>query len=130
MTRLTLEMNAVEMIIVLSEGNPGAVTVMSRLFQEAPSIDPQAALGGYGYLFDLDALSIYGPRIWMLYKDVCKEDLLSMVALLRANQLGFLNESSLNNAIDNYGQGIDLPEILKRVEEELEEFNKGPLAQG
>jgi len=35
------------------------------------SIDPDSNFGGLGPLLLLDTLSIYGPRIWQLYKDVC-----------------------------------------------------------
>jgi hypothetical protein len=72
----------------------------------------------------LDDKGIYGSRIWMFYKDVCGESLVNMLAVMRACQLGHLSEARSNYAIDHYGNGIDMPTILKFVYSELPNFNK------
>ncbi len=98
--RITLEDNMMDMIMKVTEGNPGAVSVCMKLIEKSAVIDPDAALGPLTNLFALDTHDIYGSRIWQLYKDVCKTDLVSMIGLLRAVQLGFLTESELHSAID------------------------------
>jgi hypothetical protein len=122
--RITLEDTPKSAIIKLAEGNPGALSVMIRILEKGESIDPDAAFGPMAHIFGLGTFGIYGPRIWMLYKDACKQDLISMLAVLRAVQLGKLSESIMNHAIDNYGVGLDLPEILKIVQEQLPDFGK------
>jgi hypothetical protein len=122
--RITIKDNIKTAIIKLAEGNPGALTVMLSILEKSEAIDPDAALGPMAHIFGLDTLGIYGPRIWMLYKDVCKQDLVNMLAVLRAVQLGKLSESVMNHAIDNYGEGLDLPETLKIVQTELPDFGK------
>lgn len=72
----------------------------------------------------MDTLGIYGSRIWMLYKDVCGEDLVKTIAILRSYQLGFLNEVELNFAIDNYGRGVDVDRLMEKVTDHLTNFNK------
>ena len=122
--RITLEDTPKTAIIKLAEGNPGALTVMLSILEKCEAIDPDAAFGFMAYIFGLDLSAIYGSRIWMFYKDACKQDLVSMLAVLRAVQLGKLPEATMNYAIDNYGEGLDLPNILKTVQEQLPDFSK------
>jgi hypothetical protein len=126
-TRLKLDMSLMDIIMILSEGNPGAVSVLAQIIKEAPKIDPQDAFGGLGCLLALDTHGIFGPRIWMLYKDVCNQDLTSMLAILRADQLGQLagcSDAAIDHAIDNYGEGLDIPAIVAAVKDRLEDFGK------
>jgi len=111
-----------QMIMKLSDGNPGALTVCMNAFQNSSTIDPIGALGGLAPMLAMDTVGIYGPRIWMLYKDVCGERLPYFLAMLRGWQLGLLSEAALNTAIDNYGKGIDVDGIAAKVCERIPEF--------
>lgn len=84
-----LGMSVSSLIVKMADGNPGAATVMARLATEGPKIDPDAAYGPFSAILGLDCDGIYGPDIWILYKDICGESLTRMVAVLRAVQLGF-----------------------------------------
>ena len=77
-----------------------------------------------GLILLLDTFDIYEERIWMLYKDVCKQDITNTIACLRACQLGMITESDLNNSIDNRGNGIVPDEITKKVQERLPQFGQ------
>lgn len=127
--RIKQDMNLFEAMSKLSGGNPGALTVLIHVFKENESIDPDDAFKGLGPILSLDTLGIYDERIWMLYKDVCREDLAKMLAVLRAWQLGFLGFDKLNHAIDNYGEGIDMPSLVSQVKERLPKFGRGVLSQ-
>ena len=122
--RIQLTDTIMSAMIKMSDGNPGALTVCGKLSKDGAAIDPDSFMGGFGCVLDLDTLSIYGPRIWMFYKDVCGEDLRVMCAILRANQLGFLNPAKLNRAIDNYGEGLDISALVAQVEERLPKFQR------
>jgi hypothetical protein len=54
-------------IVSLSDGNPGAVTVLTQIVQNDP--DPREIFN------TLDDMNIYGSRIWLGYKDYCGEDI-------------------------------------------------------
>jgi hypothetical protein len=56
------------MAMKMSDGNPGALTVVMSIYQHVENIDPMGALGGFGPILSLDTLGIYGPDVWMLYK--------------------------------------------------------------
>lgn len=99
--RIRLDMSMRDIVIELCDGNPGALNVLVAL----------AAKGGPVGAMDLvwlDSLCIYGPRIWMLFKDVCRQDLPCMQAVLAAVRRGDVSRETLNNAIDNYGAGLDV----------------------
>jgi len=124
MSRIELQDAMSSMVYKMSEGNIGAVNVIVECLQVGGSVDPQSTFKGLAPVLDMDTLGIYGPRIWMLYKDVCGEDLRAMIAVLRAWQLGFAPAAMINHAIDNYGEGIDVPALVARVEERLPEFQR------
>jgi len=120
--RLKLTDSTLGAVAKVAEANPGAITVACEVLCRAEAIDPDDAFGGMGVILTLDGLGIYGPRIWMFYKDVCKQNLVSMLGILRAHQLGYLSEESLNQAIDNYGDGVDVEVLVAKVKEYLPRF--------
>ena len=122
-TRIQLDDTFQSSIMKMCDGNPGGLTVLISLFKESPAIDPDDAFAGLGPILSLDSLGIYGSRIWMLYKDVCDQNIVNVLTVLRANQLGFLAEADLNHAIDNRGK-LDLPDLLKKVNSVIPDFAK------
>lgn len=120
-----LNMSTVDVVIALCGGNPGAMSVCVRMLKEGANIDPDSARGGLGAVLSLDTENIWEERIWMLCNDVCGQDLVKTLALLRALQLGGLagvTSASLNHAIDNRGEGIDVDAALAAVQERLPKF--------
>lgn len=123
--KLSLEDNAYDMVRKLADGNPGAATVLLEILKTEEDIDPDSALAPFGSMFSFDTHGIYGPRIWMLYKDVCDLDVNATIGTLRAVQLGIIPESQLQHAIDNNGDGLNVEEILGKVKERLPDFDIG-----
>jgi len=99
-THIEMTDTAITAMLKMIEGNPGAASVLNLAYRNNVRIDPDNVFGEIGPLFSLDTLGIYGSRIWMLYKDVCGQDITNFLGILRANQLGFLAESDLLLAID------------------------------
>ena len=109
--------------------NPGAATVLMDILTKGKDIDGDDIFGGFGTILHMDHHEIRGEKIWMLYKDVCKQDLRVMIGLLRACQLGYLNAHHLDIAINNYGRVndgyLDIAGIMKDVEDRLPHFQRG-----
>ena len=124
MSRIKLEDTEFSAAMKMGEGNPGAILVCAMMLKRGGEIDPDDFAGGLGPLLSMDTLGIYGSRIWMLYKDVCGEDLRVTCAVLRAHQLGYISSGALKDAIDNYGEGIDVPALVEKVEERLPNFQR------
>ena len=121
--RIELTDNTFSAISKLNEGNPGALSVCVSLLKDMEHIDPDNAFGGLGGLLSLDSNRVYGSRIWMFYKDFCKESIAVVIMMLRARQLGIITSNQLNTAIDNYGAGIDIDNVAIKVKEQLPNFN-------
>lgn len=133
MSKIKSEDSGIDIITKMSEGNPGAVSVLCQLLEHGQTIDPKNAMGSMGPILMMDSLHIYGPRILMLYKDVCGEDLVKTIACVRACQMGKITETKLNKAIDNRGEGLDTDEILTMMRSiiAMSSINSGsPSAEG
>lgn len=118
--RIQLEMNASQILMVMSESNPGAVRVCAQLLHNKH--DPDDAFGGFGPILGLDSHGLYGSNIWILFKDCCQESILGVVTALRACQLGIISESKLWEHVDN-SRPIDLIQLHKSVKSRLTNFN-------
>jgi len=59
--------SVMETIIIMSEGNPGAITVLVQLLEDKEK--------GLFYILRLDDMNIRGTQIWIGYKDYCKQDI-------------------------------------------------------
>ena len=61
-----LDSTVMETVILMAEGNPGAVSVLGQLLQKD---------WGLIVILHLDDMNIRGSQIWIAYKDYCKEDI-------------------------------------------------------
>lgn len=124
-TRIELNDTMTDVVKKLSEDVPGATAVCMLILKDGENIDPDGAFGGFGILLLLDTFNIYGLKIWKLYKDVCKEDLIKTIAVIRAYQLGIIKKGKLQVAINEHGKGIDVEELYQKVKERLPNFEGG-----
>lgn len=122
--KLTLEDNMLNCVSKLSEGIPGAISVLMLVTLHSCKIDPDSIFGYIGVFLDLDTLEIYGSRIWMLFKDVCKKNIVHFIGMLRAYQLGIISSNALHHAINNYGDGINVKDTIMEVRNRLNGFIK------
>ena len=125
--RITLNDDLMTIVTKLSDGNPGAVNALIDLFTSEPVVDPESVWQGYGPLMALDNLSIYGDKIWILYKDNCNQNARDVVMLLRANQLGFLTDERFIFAVDytsNDYKPFTKDELLKYNEQVCKQLSK------
>lgn len=124
MSKLTLEMNGMDIIVQMSDGNPGAASVCMELVAVNQHIDPNSALGSFGTIMFLDELGIYGSDIWSLYKYVCYEKVGTMIAIVRAVQLGFLAKADLIAKIkDPMSDPLNVDDLVEKVIGKLDKFN-------
>lgn len=132
MTRLSLDINGMDAVIAMSDGNPGAVNAIIALTHpDVRGVDLDSALGPWGPVFQLDTHEIYGPSIYILWNDVCGRDAHTMLVLLRATQLGLFPVEQLKMlASESVGHRManpDFAELSTKVCEQLSQFR--PLGQ-
>ena len=132
MSRIKLTDTMVDVVTTMSEGNPGALNVCMQLIRDSERIDPDAAMGGLGWMLSLDTHEIYGSHIWLFYKDICGESIQNMIAVMRADQLGQLagvTRAAIKDAIRwtadgrrDYCPPFDFDTIIAAVRERLPRF--------
>ena len=93
--KLELTDTGIDVFMKMSEGNPGALTVLMQVLDKTPEIDPDNILGGLGVILSFDTMGLRGSRIWMLYKDVCGESMQELQLLMRAHQLGVISTDDI-----------------------------------
>lgn len=124
--RIELSDSAMDVLYKLSEGVPGAVTVLVEWLHRGADIDPDAC-HPLIQMSSLDDIDLVGSQIWVLFKDVCGHDLRRMLGVLRARQLGYLDTAALIGAVrDGRGHGLDIDALVHRVEQCFPNFQKGP----
>jgi hypothetical protein len=121
--RIELGDSTVDMVVKLSEGVPGALVVLKQILERGEEIDPDSFAGPFSGLLSLDSLSIYGSGIWRLYKDVCGEDVVKTLAVLRAQQLGSIRRGDIHAAVE--GGNLDVDGLVVQVQERLPGFAAG-----
>ncbi len=112
-------MNAMSDIVeTMSDGNELAEDICRQIIRKSCA----NACDCYGQqIFSvLDRLHIYGKRVVILWRDVCGEDAICMMALLRAYQLHLtgITEGKINDSID-YGAYIDKTMVREVMRKEL-----------
>ena len=65
-----------DVLLTMSEGNPGGMTVLGELLKSDANL-------GFWLVLDLDDMNIRGSQIWVGFKDHCKEDLHTFIAAVR-----------------------------------------------
>ena len=129
--RIELSDTAQDVLIKMSDGNPGALSAMMDIMKKHDSIDPQAMLGWLGAIMILDTWQIYGTDIYVLWSDKCKRDTRKMLMLMRATQLGEFPKSRLRELAADQGRTVNLTEsqwyeLDEKVCSQLDQFQKHP----
>lgn len=127
MSRIQLNDTTTDVLVKMSDGNPGALACLMEIMSKATRIDPQGAMGGLGPILSLDTHGIYGTDIYVLWSDVCDKSTPKMLAVLRACQLGLFNPSIVADASsrqDYSGVGmVPVEELYTKVKERLPRFD-------
>ena len=112
----------------MSEGNPGALAFIAELMAKEKEVDPDNGIAGIAGLLNADRIGIYGTDLYILHNDLCDRDIVLSVAMLRATQLGLLQDSTLKEAChrqDRTGkQLVNVEEVYESVCKELPNFKK------
>jgi len=120
MSRIKLEHTMTDILLEMSEGNPGAVAAIMDLLKHSPEIDPQGSMGGIGGILSLDTLGIYGSEIYVLWSDKCGRDVRRLCLLLRGSQLGLLKSDTIRSMASDSRNEINLtPEEWKNLDDSV-----------
>ena len=88
--KININDNMMQVMLKMSEGNPGAITGMASLIKDDP-------MSGFMLLLGLDDMNIRGSQIWQIYKYYCEEDIEKFKEVIRnrdADMVQYLNEQN------------------------------------
>ena len=91
--KIGLDMQIIDILMIMSEGNPGAISVMTQMLQKMGTTN-----GLIGGILNLDDMNIRGSQIWVGYKDHCGQDLQLFIKLIKSrdqDMVNHINQASL-----------------------------------
>lgn len=91
--RLKGEDTVIDMVLKMSEGNPGAMTFLMNLIEESKY---GGALGAYGQILLLDSIGLYADKAYMLWNDCCDKSIEQTELVLRNFQMGHLSKEEIH----------------------------------
>jgi hypothetical protein len=129
MSRIELNDNYQDIVIKLSEGNPGAITALMQLSGNYEDIDPDSAFGPISPMISFDSYDVYGSEIYIIWNDKCNRDSYKTILLLRAVQLGILPLRRFKEMAEDQMREVNLTnseweDINKKVCDQLPGFKK------
>lgn len=129
MSRISLSDGFQDVIIKMTDENPGAISALIALSNEVTDIDPDNDFGPFGPALSFDTYEIYGSSIYVIWNDKCFRESRKTLLLLKAVQLGILQKSRLQAMAADQTGSINLTaeewsDIDVRVCEKLDKFSK------
>lgn len=125
--RIKLNDSTQDVLLKMSEGNPGALNALMGILTQGGHIDPDS-IGGLGSILFMDTLGIYGTDIYILHNDICDRNLINMLAVLRATQMGMFDGNTLKDACHRQDRSgvsmIPVDDLYLKVKEKLPNFDK------
>jgi hypothetical protein len=104
--KINVKMNMMEMAMTMSEGNPGALSVIMEMMQ-----DPTGLLD----ILMLDSMDIRGSHLYMLNNDCCRRDPAKFKRTLMMLRSGVFTQEQIH---ENLGRCRALPFIDDSIEME------------
>lgn len=88
--RINASDNLLAIVSKLSDDNTGAFMVCSNIYIKTKNDFKQ--MQGLRPFLDLDAMGLYGEKIWVAYKEICKEDIDTLLKKLDEDRDGLALE--------------------------------------
>lgn len=90
--KITGDQTIPEIIMLMSEGNPGAMSACVELTKG----DPLGTLD----ILHLDDMNMRGPQIWVAFKDVCNQDVAKFRKKIQARDMDMISQVNAEMAYD------------------------------
>jgi hypothetical protein len=119
--RIDLADTMMDVLVKMSDGNPGALTAMMEILADDGKTDPDSVFGSLGTIMSLDTADIYGTDIYLLWNDVCKRNTAELIGVMRAVQLGFVSHEAVRTMLSR-GDRSQVGNLITQVRERLPNF--------
>lgn len=111
-TKLGLTDSLQDIIIKLSEGNPGAMSFIFEIIKYQEN-NPIKLVEEF---LTIDSMHLYGSHLYMLWNDCCNRDVEKSLKIIKGYRLGNIKDSDIKERIINVSYGISFDDLLERCE--------------
>ena len=101
--------NIQDIIIQLSEGNPGALTTCFEILRETGSNIFEAI----PLFLTLDSMELYGSHLYMLWNDCCDRNIKAVIDVINGFITGKITKDDINERIKKAGYGKSFSDLLE-----------------
>lgn len=124
--KIDLNDNVLQVIIKMSEGNPGAITALTTFMKDNPENSFMLILG-------LDDMNIRGSQIWQIYKYYCEEDIEKFRQVIKDRDVDMIQYLNEQNAVEGNEKAVSggasfdrskKPHLYRFTEEEVELYRE------
>jgi hypothetical protein len=110
--KISLNDTMTEVLVKMSEGNPGAITVLTQMLLEDHN--------NFMFILHMDNMNMRGASIWIGYKDHCKEDIKVFIEAVKNRDKDMINTINRELGIEvvkgaDFPADSDLPPDLKTL---------------
>lgn len=98
--------NMQDIILQLSEGNPGALTACLEILKET-------SIEAISVFLTLDYMELYGSHLYMLWNDCCDRNIKAVIDVINGFITGKITKNDINERIKNVGYGKSFSDLLK-----------------
>ena len=116
-----------DICVKLCDGNCGALDACAMLLERGDRFNMASPLGLLQAFLALDSAAIFGPKLWLLWNDLCGRDTLKMLAACRALDAGLLSATRLHLEIEDVKRGkgaIDHAALLDQLRKRWPDFGR------
>lgn len=110
MSKLEMTDNLGDVIIKLSEGNPGAMTTLFEIMNHFDN-DEMEFLGTF---LVIDSMALYGSQLYMLWSDCCNRDIEKTVKVINLYCNGVITDKDIEERIKNVGYGKSFDDLIQK----------------
>lgn len=124
MSKLQLTDSTIEILDKMSEGNPGAISILTTLlFKETTEELVDSVMH---IILPLDTLGVYGSKLYMLWTDACDKNTDKVKKVIELWRTGKLTKEEIH---ENLNQGYAKPfdqveEFFKKKDDDLERIEE------
>lgn len=108
MSKLNIEDSFHDIMIKMSEGNPGALNCIFKL-KEKHNND----IKWIHSMLAFDTMELYGSYLYMFVNDCCDNDYSKVIQIIEAWQKGEIPIDEINNRIKLVGRGLPFDDLLE-----------------
>lgn len=124
MSKIQLTDSTMEILYKMSEGNPGAISILTKLLSKETTQELVDSI--MNVILPLDTLGVYGSKLYMLWVDACDNNTDKVKKVIELWRTGKLTREEIHeNLNQHYAKPFDQVEVFfKKKDDDLERIEE------